>query len=109
MVARGHERVLNDCDTGACVCCRRRIVAIVQDRRRRGGDDALMNTVTSTRTIAVGRAARHPLRRAVDWLRTRWRDASLDAQTRYLSQAADHADLERRLRALERCACRPPC
>jgi hypothetical protein len=68
-----------------------------------------MNTFTSSKTIAVGRAARHPLRRAADWLRTRWHHARLDAHTRYLSQAADHADLERRMRALERCAGRPPC
>jgi hypothetical protein len=68
-----------------------------------------MNTFTSPSTIAGGRAARHSMRRAADWLRTRWRHGGLDASTRYLSRASDHADLERRMRALERCTCRPPC
>lgn len=68
-----------------------------------------MNTFTSPNTIAVGRAARHPLRRAAEWLRTRWHHAWQDEQTRYLSQAIDHADLERRLRALEHRTCKPPC
>jgi hypothetical protein len=77
------------------------------------GDDACMKTTTS---IAVGRAARHPLNRvrtalafAAAWLRTRWPHVHLSRDIRYLSNAADHADLERRMRALERCGARPPC
>ena len=108
MLARGHERVLHFCDTGACRGCRR-IVAIVQDRCRGSSDDACMNTLIYRRTIAVGHAARHPLRRLADWLRARWQQARLDAPTRYLSQAVDHADLERRMRVLERCGGRPRC
>ncbi len=66
--------------------------------------------------IPVGRAARHPLvraRRAVasvtTWLRTRWPRVHLNRDIRYLSNATDHADLERRMRALERCGGRLPC
>jgi hypothetical protein len=77
------------------------------------GDDAVMKTTTS---IAVGRAARHPLTRvrtalasATAWLRTRWPHVQLSRDIRYLSNASDHADLERRMRALERCGARPPC
>ncbi len=109
MVVRARARVLHFCDTGAWASLCRLLVAIVQDLRRGGGDDACMNTLTSRTTIAVGRAARHPLRRAAEWLHTRWHEARLDAPTRYLSRAIDHADLERRQRALDRCGCRPPC
>jgi Protein of unknown function (DUF3563) len=77
------------------------------------GDDASMKTPTS---IAVGRAARHPLTRvrsalafAAAWLRTRWPHVHLSREIRYLSNATDHADLERRMRALDRCGSRPPC
>jgi hypothetical protein len=79
----------------------------------RRGDDAPMKRPTS---IAVGRAARHPLARArsalafgTAWLRTRWPQVHLSHDIRYLSNATDHADLERRVRALERCGGRPPC
>jgi hypothetical protein len=92
---------------------RRRIVAIMQDAGMQRGDDAPMKTPAS---IAVGHAARTPLTRvrtalafAAAWLRTRWPHVHLSHDIRYLSSAADHADLERRMRALERCGVRPPC
>jgi Protein of unknown function (DUF3563) len=72
-----------------------------------------MNTPTS---ITVGRAARHPWRRAsralatiAAWLRTCWQRARFDNDTCYLGSAVDHADLERRLRYIDRCGWRPPC
>jgi hypothetical protein len=56
--------------------------------------------------IAVGRAARHPWTRAfalaTAWLRMRWSSVHTSREIRYLSNATDHADLERRVRALER-------
>jgi hypothetical protein len=92
---------------------RRRVVAIVQDAGTARSDDAPMKTPTS---IAVGRAARHPLTRvrtalafAAMWLRTRRPRVYLSRELRYLSNATDHADLERRMRALDRCGSRPPC
>jgi hypothetical protein len=91
----------------------RRVVAIVQDAGMARGDDAPMKTPAS---ITVGHAARHPLTRVrtalafvTAWLRTRWPHVHLSHDIRYLSNAADHADLERRMRALERCGVRPPC
>lgn len=36
------------------------------------------------------------------WLRQAWDRLMLDDDTRFLSEARDHADLERRLRRLER-------
>jgi hypothetical protein len=84
-----------------------RIVAIVQDAGMKRDDDASMRTPTP---IAVGRAARHPLARVrrafafvTTWLRTRWPHVYLSREIRYLNNATDHADLERRMRALERC------
>lgn len=77
------------------------------------GDDARMKTPTP---IAVGRAARHPLVRVrsafaftTAWLRRHCPPIHLSSEIRYLSNASDHADLERRMRALERCGARPPC
>lgn len=82
----------------------------MQDAGARRGNDACMKT--STR-IVVGRAARHPFTRALalatTWLRMRWPVVHLSHEISYLSNAADHADLERRMRALERCGVRPPC
>jgi hypothetical protein len=83
------------------------MVAIVQDAQARADDDACMKTFT---VITVGRAARHPLWRVARALATTaarlragWQRARLDNDTRYLSSAVDHADLERRLRAIDRC------
>lgn len=95
-----------DNDAARVACC---VVAIVQDLRRPVRNDALMNTHSPIRTIACGHAARQPWRRAAAWLRLCWQQLRLDEQTRYLGQAVDHADFERRMRALERCAGRPPC
>ena len=85
----------------------------MQDAATARGDDVLMKTLTP---IAVGRAARHPLTRVrrafahtTAWLRTHWQRASLSNEIGYLSNATDHADLERRLRALERCGRSPLC
>jgi hypothetical protein len=90
-----------------------RVVAIVQDAGMKRSEDAAMKTLTS---IAVGHAARSPLTRirrafafAAASLRTRWPRVHLNHEIRYLSKASDHADLERRMRALERCGVRPPC
>jgi hypothetical protein len=89
------------------------VVAIVQDLGTTHGDDAPMTTLIP---IAVGCAARSPLTRirgaiAVNtaWLRTHWPRVHLNDEIRYLGNATDHADLERRLRALERSGVRPPC
>lgn len=75
-----------------------------------------MKTFHAITPIAVGRASRYPLQRlrhavtlTAAWLRTRWQQAWLDDTTRYLASSADHADLERRMRALDRCAGRPSC
>jgi hypothetical protein len=77
------------------------------------GDDAPMKTPAP---IAVGLAARQPLTRvrsavafAIARLRTCWLQRHLSRDIRYLSNAADHADLERRMRALERQGIRPSC
>jgi hypothetical protein len=68
-----------------------------------------MNTFNTLSPITVGLASRQPLRRVLDVLfcaahalRLRWQRAQWDETTRYLSEATDHADLERRLRVLER-------
>lgn len=89
------------------------MVAIVQDAQARADDDACMKTST---VITVGRAARHPMWRVAGalaataaWLRAGWQRARLDNNTRYLSSAVDHADLERRLRAIDRCNRGLPC
>lgn len=75
-----------------------------------------MNTFNTLSLIAVGRVSRQPLRRLVDVLvsaahalRLRWQRAQWDETTRYLSGAVDHADLERRQRALERGTGGRPC
>jgi hypothetical protein len=75
-----------------------------------------MTTFTTPSSVAVGQAARQPLRRlfhvlvsAAHALSLRWQRAQWDETTRYLSAAADHAELERRQRALERHGVRPPC
>lgn len=75
-----------------------------------------MKTFNPFSAIAVGRASRQPLRRLVDdlvsaahALRLRWQRAQWDEATRYLSDAVDHVDLERRQRALERCIGSRPC
>jgi hypothetical protein len=88
------------------------VVAIVQDAAAKAGHDARMKSFTP---ITIGRgSAQPPLRAqaaiglAVAWLRTRWQRAQLSDETCYLANATDHADLERRLRALERCASQPP-
>jgi hypothetical protein len=88
------------------------VVASVQDARRRLADDApTMNTHFASRggAIAIGRASRLPLARMraafavlAARLRTHWQHLMLDERGRYLSGAADLADLERRLRALDR-------
>jgi hypothetical protein len=77
------------------------------------GDDAPMKTPAP---IAVGLAARQPLTRvrsalafATAWLRTCWPPVHLSRDIRYLSNATDHADLERRMRALERHGSRSSC
>ena len=75
-----------------------------------------MNTIKPITSIAVGRASRQPLQRTrgllavtAAWLHSRWRRARLDERNRYLADAVDHADLERRQRALDRSGWRPPC
>jgi Protein of unknown function (DUF3563) len=82
----------------------------VQDAGTTHSDDAPMTKPTP---IAVGRTARNPLARmralATAWLRTRWPHVLLDHELGYLGNATDLADLERRMRALERCGVRPPC
>jgi hypothetical protein len=84
------------------------VVAIVQDGADGARDDAAMKTFTSLSPIAIGVASRQPLRRVTDALisvaravRLRWQRAQWDETTRFLSEAVDHADLERRQRALE--------
>jgi hypothetical protein len=47
-------------------------------------------------------AIKPALRRWGAWLRAAWHDLTLDADERFLGEARDFADLERRLERLER-------
>jgi hypothetical protein len=96
--------------------CLASVVAIVQDGGDCRSDDAPMKNDTTFSPIAVGLASRQPLHRLLDILLAaaralalRWQRAQWDEATRYLNDAVDHGDLERRQRALERGLGRPPC
>ena len=47
-------------------------------------------------------ALAHLRRRCASWLRRAWAGACVDPDEPWLAQATDHADLERRLKRLER-------
>jgi hypothetical protein len=63
-------------------------------------DHAMQRTATLTPQPALAAAPRGA--RWVSWLRRAWDDLTLDAEERFLREARDPADLEWRLRRLER-------
>ena len=60
----------------------------------------MQRTATLTPQFALAAAARGP--RWAAWLRRVWENLTLDADARFLRRACDLADLEWRLRRLER-------